>query len=206
MNHRSIDSPHRARDYVNNALRFPDESAHAHPRLAMQVIEHASWAEEDDVQALWAGLLVSSCSPDGRDDSNLMFVDLLAKLSTPQARLLEHVSVACPKVCSKSGFVVARRTHLSLAEVKRVMRVDDIHRIDRELDHLRAIGLLEDGSGFLFDEMAGTTFEATPEAQVPLGPTALALQMHARVHGAANPLTFFGLKVGHGMMGGDGDA
>src|SRR6266566_5211612 len=45
-------------------------SAHAqvHPRLAAAVIENSSWTDVEQVQEMWAGLLVSSCTKDGRDE------------------------------------------------------------------------------------------------------------------------------------------
>lgn len=168
---------------------FGEENVHAHPRLAMQALEQASWTDDEDLQAMWAGLLVSSCSADGRDDSNLMFIDLLAKITAPQARILDHVCAACEKRCARTGLVLGSPLFLSLDEIKRVMRLDDIHRMDREPDHLHALGLLEQGSGFYFESPAG--------APVRFTPSGLALQMHARVHGAPNPMVYFNLTPDH---------
>jgi hypothetical protein len=70
---------------------FPDaNNCHAHPRLVAQIIEHGSWTDSGEVQRLWAGLLASSCTVDGSDDSNLIFVDTLSRLTLLQARILEY--------------------------------------------------------------------------------------------------------------------
>src|SRR5262249_12851971 len=57
------------------------EGRQAPPRLIMESLSHASWSESDDVQQLWAGLLASSCSRDGRDDSNWIFINILSQLT-----------------------------------------------------------------------------------------------------------------------------
>src|SRR5262245_35043001 len=45
------------------------EQKHAHPRLVGAIVEHGSWTDADSVQEMWAGLLASSCTEDGRDES-----------------------------------------------------------------------------------------------------------------------------------------
>ena len=57
------------------------QERYAHPRLLMQIVDQGSWIEDEDVQELWAGLIASSCTDEGKDDSNLMFIDLLARLT-----------------------------------------------------------------------------------------------------------------------------
>ena len=51
-------------------------NGHAHPRLVGIVLEIGSWTDADEIQELWAGLLASSCTPDGQDQSNLIFLNL----------------------------------------------------------------------------------------------------------------------------------
>ena len=53
---------------------------HAHPRLVGTVIEEGSWADDKILQEMWGGLLASSCSIDGCNDSNLIFVGLFNNL------------------------------------------------------------------------------------------------------------------------------
>src|SRR3712207_2050808 len=38
----------------------------AHPRIVGKVIEHGSWEDDESVQMMWAGLLASSCTADGK--------------------------------------------------------------------------------------------------------------------------------------------
>lgn len=68
--------------------RAAAEDRHAPPRLIIESLKHASWAETDDVQEMWAGLIASSCTEGGTDDSNWIFINLLGQLTAMQAGLL----------------------------------------------------------------------------------------------------------------------
>ncbi len=159
----------------------PSQGKHTHPRLLMQIIDQGSWIEDEDVQELWAGLIASSCTDEGKDDSNLMFIDLLARLTLSEARVLNHVCRISTKIRTKAGSVVARPSLVTLPVLQEIMMISDFHRIDRELDHLRTLGLILGGFP-----------EYSVDAKVT--PTTLALQMYARCQGfTGDPLEFFGL-------------
>jgi hypothetical protein len=183
---------------MNNALKITQKAEqrynqlpepqgkHAHPRLIMQIIEQGSWIEAEDVQALWAGLIASSCTEDGQDDRNLMFIDLLARLALSEARILDHSCRNSMKVVTSAGWIAADPFHMTLSELQEVTRLSDFHRIDRELDHLRALGLL--------DPRHGGFSPYSTDAVVT--PTALALQMYVRCQGfIGDPVSFFGLTA-----------
>ena len=165
-----------------NELPTP-EGMHTHPRLLMQIIEQGSWIDDEDVQELWAGLITSSCTEEGNDDSNLMFIDLLARLTLSQARIIDHICKNSTKIVTEGGWIAAEVFYLTLPALQEVMRISDFHRIDRELDHLRTLGLI--ASGF-----------SPYSADADVTPTALALQMYTRCQGfTSDPLSFFGLAV-----------
>ncbi|WP_236446840.1 hypothetical protein, partial [Pseudomonas syringae] len=54
----------------------------AHPRVVFKTIEDSSWTDDDVVLSLWGGLLASSCTESGSDESNLMFINLLSQLTS----------------------------------------------------------------------------------------------------------------------------
>ena len=66
------------------------EGRHAPPRLIVESLNHSSWADSDQVQEMWAGLLASSCTEGGEDDGNWIFINLLGQLTAMQATLLRH--------------------------------------------------------------------------------------------------------------------
>ena len=70
---------------------------------------------------------------------------------------------------------------IDLENLVALTKVDDIYRLDRELDNLRALGLISQG------------FHPN-EKSADITPTSLALQMHAKCQGwIASPLEFYGV-------------
>ncbi len=155
---------------------------HADPRLVGAIIEHGSWTQDELVQEYWGGLLCSSCSRDGTDDSNLVLIDLLSRLVVSQVRLLDHVCLEAGKRGTKAGRLIATRFQLQTAELVRITGLTDPLRLERELDHLRSLGLfaLLRGGSALTDSPADVT------------PSSLALHLFARAHGfAGDPVEYF---------------
>ena len=160
-------------------------SLHAHPRIVASVIELGSWSNAEEVQQMWGGLLASACTPDGRDDSNLMFIDVLSKLTVSQSRLFDYICKNCKKTVALGGWIYADDFTLNLDELKRITGLIDFHRIDLELDHMRTLGLLHDlRGGFNPDSTDANT-----------SPSALALQMYVRCQGStADPVSYYEAK------------
>jgi hypothetical protein len=165
-----------------------NEQVQAHPRLVGMVIEHGSWVDADDVQEMWAGLLSSSCTKDGKDESNLMFMNLLAQLTTSQARMLSYGCENSKKLLSSSGLInVVGYVRVAMTQLVSIAGIDDINRLDRELDHLRTLGLLS----------GGVYLDAPLPWAADLVPTPLGLQMYVRCQGYTGPpANYFGLTKG----------
>lgn len=159
-------------------------NVHAHPRLVSRILAEGSWIDDDTVQEMWAGLLSSSCSESGVDDSNLIFVNLLSELTKVQARILYYICDNATKTVSPNGLVTARDFTVQLDVLQRISEEDDIYRLDRELDHLRGLGLIHRG------------FSAGTSTNAELEPSSLALQLYVRCQGTRlSPLEFFGLEI-----------
>ncbi len=123
------------------AASLEASAKHAHPRLVGLIVDQGSWTESDEAQELWAGLLASSCTEDGRDGGPI----------------------------------------IDLATLKGIANLEDIQRLDRELDHLRTLGILNQNS-------AGFNILST---DVNLTPSPLGLQMYARCNGHRDPVAFY---------------
>lgn len=163
------------------------EGHHAHPRLVGHILEHGSWVDSDVVQELWAGLLASSCSGDGQDDSNLMFVDLLGRLTVSQVKVLDYACQHAPKRITSTGLIVADQHLVDLPSLVELSGVADVQRLDRELDHLRALGLLD----FIFGGLS------TDEQIANVAPSSLALHMYARCNGVVgDSVEFYKTRFG----------
>jgi len=166
---------------------LPDnEQVKAHPRLVMKVLEEGSWSEEDEVQGMWAGLLASSRSDGGGDDSNLIFINSLAQMTTPEALTLKYLCAQAEKFRTESGVINAKWLHLTITELRSISGIEDLHRIDRELDHLRSMELIE----------GGIPLDPWLELDLPIAvkPTGLGLNLYVRCQGATgSPVAYFGL-------------
>lgn len=156
---------------------------HAHPRLAASIIEHGSWADDADFQTIWGGLLASSCTPDGKDDSNLIFVNLLSSLSSIQIRVLAYACEQCAKKISPLGLIGPDGELLiDEAKLKEISKSNDLHRIDRELDNLRGLELISNGIDL-------------SSQRIEISPTSLALNLYVRCQGyAGSPVEYFEIE------------
>jgi len=140
-----VKTAHRAEEKMKeNAV---GTNAHVHPKMLHTIIESSSWVDDAVVQDMWAGLLSASCTETGDDDSNLIFTDLLARLTKVQARILRYACENAPKRGVQSGLIFASEFLVDLHILFTIAAESDLHRLDRELGHLRATGLLGENSG-----------------------------------------------------------
>jgi hypothetical protein len=165
--------------------RLPDAaSRHAHPRIVGAILDSGSWADEADVQHMWAGLLATSCTDTGRSQENLIFVNLLAQLTSSEARTLKFACERAVKFKSDTGLLLANTFQPELEELMAASGSTDLHVLDLEVDHLRELGLLDSDSGL----------SPVTTQKLRLTPSAIALQLHVRCAGhIGSPLAFFQL-------------
>lgn len=154
----------------------------AHPRVVFKTIEDSSWTDDDVVLSLWGGLLASSCTESGSDESNLMFINLLSLLTSSQVRIITYACENIKVYQTPSGWIMPGDLKIEAIDVTLITKVTDMHQLDRELDHLRHLGLIEFG----FDIN-------TTEADIT--PTALGLQLYVRSQGyIGSPIAYFELR------------
>lgn len=159
----------------------------ASPRLVRLLAEQASWTDESGVQKLWAGLLSSSCTIDGKDESNLIFISLLTQLTSVETRILNYGCEHSQKNLMPSGLVTADTgVYLALTDLQKVALCEDFQRLDREMDHLRTLGLIYEG-------FPGDIMNISQEdIRANIAPTMLCLQMYVRCQGTRlSPSEYF---------------
>lgn len=184
---RNLDRIRAAAQERLNARVADGQAVSAHPRLAHTVVEVGSWIDDEEVQQWWGGLLAASCTEDGRDESNLMFMHLLRELSTSQARIVKLVCETAPKwAWGPNRLVVAMpgaSISIELEDALRIAGISDVQQLDRELDHLRALNLIDGGlDGF--------------ECSAELRPTTLCLHLYVRCQGSRQtPADYFKLPL-----------
>lgn len=173
------------------------QNRHAPPRLIMEALNHASWVESGEVQEMWAGLLASSCTADAADDSNWIFINLLAQLTAMQAHILKVACETAPKVLQPNMLITAEELYRTGNELVALTECTDVQRIDRELDHLRVLGLIHVG------------FEGDIENELvaDIRPTPLALHLYVRARGSLkSPIEYFGLVPAYAEQSAPPDA
>jgi hypothetical protein len=166
-----------------------------HPRIAHQIIEHASLADDDGLQEMWAGLFATSCDRN-TDDENIIFVDILKQLTASQVKLLNYICINGRKYLELSkldefrnnGFINTDRLPLKTEEIYTICGTDSYVKLHTELSAIIALGLLTmrgHSSAMLL-----TTFEGGGGI-TPI-PTFLLLQLFVKCQGTnLTPFKYF---------------
>jgi hypothetical protein len=146
----------------------------AHPALVANILREGSWAPDELMIRLWAGLLVSCCSVDVPDCSNQIFVDLLIQIRPTQARILFYacerfLASAQPGENSPSTLIV-----LTPAEITALTDDFDPNRNTTHVAHLFNLGLLQS-----LPNLASFT----PMESFDVTPTNLCLELYRRCEG-----------------------
>lgn len=87
---------------VNNLLRIKEKTekllkgeakkeVSVSPKFLKAVIEDASWAEDDAIQNLWAGLVAGEIKHGSQSDEAVIYTELLKSMSAYEARILKLV-------------------------------------------------------------------------------------------------------------------
>jgi hypothetical protein len=153
----------------------------AHPRMLLGTIAEASLCDEDELQKMWAGLLASSLTPEGKAHSNSIFIDILKNLSNGEARLIRLVCVQCKKGLINNDEVRPYGLGLTYENTREVLGCSDMSEVRAYLEHLRALGLLA-GAGMVFLEV-GLKIDGKEVVAPNLTPSAFALQLYVRCQG-----------------------
>lgn len=119
----------------------PFDGRHAPPRIVHTIVEAASLVEEDEVQEMWAGLLLGSCDDEGDNQGNLIFIDLLRRMSPAQCWIVNNLGeVAIGRMAHIGPAALGRRMPMSV--VRAGTKVADNGAISAEIDHAISMGIL----------------------------------------------------------------
>lgn len=166
----------------------------ANARVGLSIMEGSSEVDNEELQDLWAGLFASSCTPDGKDDSNMNFVDLLRRMSSVEAKILDYACRNCNKYIYPNQLIVAEDIKVSFDTLVKIAGTDDRYRLDSELDHMRSIELLLQGGSFADSGGGFTASDESLEANIT--PSPLALNLYFKTHSLGiSPKVFWGDKL-----------
>lgn len=163
----------------------------ANARVGLAIMEECSSVDNEELQNLWAGLFASSCTPDGKDDSNMNFVDLLRRMSSVEAKILDYACKNCQKKLHSNKLITAGDLRVSFDVLTQIAGIDDIYRLDSELDHMRSIEILARNS-----LLGGTGFTASNNLEAKITPSPLALNLYYKTHSLGQtPIDFWGSSL-----------
>ena len=162
----------------------------ANARVGLAIMEESSEVDDDELQDLWAGLFVSSCTKDGCDDSNMNFVDLLRRMSSVEARIIDYACKNCIKILYPNKLIMPETLTVTFDKLVEIAGTDDIYRLDSELDHMRSLELLVPNGSF----SGGGGFDPSDDSlDANITPSALALNLFYKTHSIGkSPLEFWG--------------
>ena len=144
--------------------------------LLIRILEGGSWIEDDWIRRMWAGLLVSSCSADGQDRTNLSFIDLLARLTPIHLRILSFVCHRGVEALEAGESEAALDLYSTAAELMEAADSHSFPRIQQTIGQLASVGLLAETARPSYVDMSDRSKTRTT-------PTSLGLRMFARCNG-----------------------
>jgi hypothetical protein len=164
-------------------LGVSNNGARVNPQVAVRILEVGSGTDEDWLHRYWAGLLITALSPDGREKTNLDFVEILSQLTSIPLRIFTVVCTKSAKGLSESGDVFAKPLACNLEELAATVGARG-PQMERELEALSALQLIEKKKA-----ATGPALLASNESY--LTPTILGLELFALCNGHRGALHDF---------------
>jgi hypothetical protein len=147
----------------------------AQPQLIKNILRHGSWSAGLTSQ-LWAGLLATSCTLDGKDESNNAFVDVVVNITNTQCRIFIAACSKAVELRQETGRGSTGRVIFLPKQMVRLSGMVDVGRIGTDVAYLFKAGVLEKNFDF-------TTYLPTESFDVT--PTRIGLELYERCKGSS---------------------
>lgn len=168
---RALEIAHLAEDLLESD---PDvDKLRADPQLIKNILKHGSWSDGLTKQ-MWAGLLATSCTPNGKDDSNQAFADLVINISNTQCRIF---LAACRKAKELGMAAEDSAPPLVTFTPKQMVRLSgmvDLGRNGTDVSRLFNAGILARNFDFTL---------WSPSENFDVTPTPLGMELYRRCMG-----------------------
>ena len=148
------------------------------PDVILNILENTSRVNSEWVRQHWAGLLASSIQYWARDRESLQFSALLSSLDPVQIRILDAACSGALRAERHAGYYFVPKLTCSSAVLQSIAGTSDLAAIERHLDRLYYLNLLEPTT-------KRSTFELIDKAN--LTPTETGLRLYARCKGLLDP-------------------
>ena len=156
------------------ALERDGARLQADPAVVLRILQDGSWAETDWIQHYWAGILAASCASAESVQPPIKFISLLSQMTTIQARIFAGSCQLAAKSVDLDGCVSVRPLTCSSAKLVQIADTHDRVHIERDIQHLVELGLVEKSVKWKFFSLLD---------QAVITPTAMSLELYARCHG-----------------------
>lgn len=150
------------------------DNVRARSAFVVRILEEGSCTDEDWLHQYWGGLLATSCTPDGKDESNLHFAEILSQLPSIPIRILTVVCTRAIKFVSDTGLISAKPLACDMAEIRAITGAKDF-QIKCDIERLATFGLIDKNSA------RSPTMLSSEETLIT--PTSFGLSMFARCKG-----------------------
>lgn len=147
-------------------------------KLVLRMLEDGAKVDEEPTRRMWAELMATSCYPGANDAVNLNCVALLSRIDAVQMRIFSAACRLAMRVGWDAGFKFHEDLNCSAEEIKRITHIQNLMGIERDLNHLFELGLLEQTERPILCQQVES---------VNMAPTSLALKLYARCNGQPEP-------------------
>lgn len=148
----------------------PDHKLRAHPDIVLSILRHGSWAD-NLTRKLWAGLLATSCTAEGTDQSNSAFVDLLVNVTDAQCRIFIAGCIRALQLMPGTESPPSARIIFTPEQLIRLTGMYDVSRIATDIAYLFNFGIIEKSFDF-------TSY--LPAEKIDITPSRLGLELYKR--------------------------
>lgn len=149
-----------------------------HPQMLIEILREASWASDEVMRQLWAGLLVTSCTPEGTDESNRNFVELMVQLTPAQGRILAAGCTRAMELADGAEDASSKQIVITPEQMIQISGMHDLYRSGTDVSYLYNFGLLDRVFDF-------TTY--LPKDSFNITPSKLGLELFRRCQGNLLP-------------------
>ena len=151
-----------------------------------RIIADGSWADEDWIQQLWAGLLATSCAVNPKDQLDSDLADRFSQLAPVHLRIFKAACTQAEKFETDDWVVAAKPLICEVKVLQLISRVQSLAKIERDVFHLADLGLLE---------QSVRSRSLLPPEEINITPSSLGLRLYALCNGHRGLLqNFYGLN------------
>lgn len=115
----------------------------ADPKLVAHILREGSWAHSVQQKQLWIGLFVNSCKPEGWDDSNIAFGDMLVNITPAQATIFIEGCSRALESMRDTDTAAPHRIVLSPQQMIELTHMYDLTRVATDVAYLYNLSVID---------------------------------------------------------------